>query len=40
MSCKEAIGVAEEMKKKYGNELELKIKRYVVSGGVGANATI
>ncbi len=25
MSCKKAIGVAEEMKKKYGKKLELKI---------------
>jgi len=25
MTCKKAIGVAEEMKKKYGEELELKI---------------
>ena len=25
MSCRKAIGVAEDMKKKYGNRLELKI---------------
>lgn len=25
MTCKKAIGVAEEMKKKYGNKLEVKI---------------
>jgi len=25
MTCKKAIGVAQEMKKKYGNKLELKI---------------
>jgi hypothetical protein len=25
MTCKKAIGIAEEMKKKYGNKLEVKI---------------